>query len=118
MTPSSGIGDVSSLSLVFLLPKASKLFGFHIFWPWGYILKVIPETRNQICIAILLTHEKQLHDNTISLKGFSWDIYMCVRGIDFAYISIICPLNFVSIAKVLKQIIFLMPDSKVLTQLL
>jgi hypothetical protein len=29
--------------LVFLLPKT--LFGFQIFWPWAYLMKVIPETR-------------------------------------------------------------------------
>jgi hypothetical protein len=45
------IGDLSQFCLsclgllVLLLPMIFKLFGFSIFRPWVYLMKVIPETR-------------------------------------------------------------------------
>jgi hypothetical protein len=30
--------------LVFLLPKICQLFGFPMFWPWAYLVKVNSET--------------------------------------------------------------------------
>jgi hypothetical protein len=58
-SPPPGIGDLSRFwrsylgSLVYLLAKLFKLFGFPTFRFWAYLMKVIPETRTKFDIYVL-----------------------------------------------------------------
>ena len=95
----------------FVAPKTFKLFGFPIFWPWAYLVKVIPETQLDIYVFIstMYNSEQNICPNVRSSNDkevYRWwssaNLFNNTCGLTFLR----CYLMFVFITLRLKGVIY------------